>query len=87
MRRSQGRRPRNQPGTRADERGVSCEAIDRAAAILIAICMALAAGWTGMAATAQAAGTALPLSSSSSTYTLDPATGQLSVLLAKGGIR
>jgi hypothetical protein len=40
-----------------------------------------------MAATAQAAGTALPLSSSSSTYTLDPATGQLSVLLAKGGIR
>jgi ABC-type transport system substrate-binding protein len=59
----------------------------RAAAILIAICMVLAAGWAGTAAAAQAVGTALLLSSSSSTYTLDPATGQLSVLVAKGGIR
>ena len=51
----------------------------RAAALLKAICMVLAA--------AQAAGTALLLSSPSSTYTLDPATGQPSVLVAKGGIR
>jgi len=49
--------------------------------------MVLAAGWAGTAAAAQAVGTALPLSSSSSTYTLDPATGQLSVLVAKGGVR
>jgi hypothetical protein len=58
----------------------------RAAAIPIAICMVLAAGWAGTAAAAQAVRTALLLSSSSSTYTLNPATGQLSVV-AKGGIR
>jgi TolB protein len=56
----------------------------RAAAILAAICMVLAAGWAGTAATAQAAGTALLLSSSPSTYMLDPTTGQLSVLVANG---
>jgi hypothetical protein len=59
----------------------------RAAAIPIAICMVLAAGWVGTAAAAQAAGTALLLSSSSSTYTQNPAIGQPSVLGAKGGIR
>ena len=46
--------------------------------------MVLTAGWAGTAARAQAAGTALLLSSSPSTYTLDPATGQLSVLVANG---
>ena len=56
----------------------------RAAAILAAICVVLTAGWAGTAATAQAAGTALVLSSSPSTYTLDPATGQRSVLVADG---
>jgi TolB protein len=56
----------------------------RAAAILAAICMVLAAGWAGTAATAQTAGTALLLSSSPSTYKLDPTTGQLSVLVANG---
>jgi TolB protein len=56
----------------------------RAAAIVAAICMVLAAGWAGTAATAQAAGTALLLSSSPSTYKLDPTTGQLSVLVANG---
>jgi hypothetical protein len=56
----------------------------RAAAILAAISMVLAAGWAGTAATAQAAGTALLLSSSPSTYKLDPTTGQLSVLVANG---
>jgi TolB protein len=57
-----------------------------AAAILAAICMVLTAGWagTGAVATAQAAGTALLLSSYPSTYTLDPATGQRSVLVANG---
>jgi hypothetical protein len=59
----------------------------RAAAILIAIRMVLAAGWAGTAAAAQAAATPLLLSPSSSTYPLDPATGQPSVLGAKGGIR
>jgi TolB protein len=56
----------------------------RAAAILAAICMVLAAGWAGTAATAQTAGTTLLLSSSPSTYKLDPTTGQLSVLVANG---
>jgi TolB protein len=46
--------------------------------------MVLATGWAGTTATAQAAGTALLLSSSPSTYTLDPTTGQLSVLVANG---
>ncbi len=46
--------------------------------------MVLAAGWAGTAATAQAAGTALLLSSWPSTYKLDPTTGQLSVLVANG---
>jgi len=46
--------------------------------------MVLAAGWTGRAATARVAGTALLLSSSPSTYKLDPTTGQLSVLVANG---
>jgi TolB protein len=46
--------------------------------------MALAAGGARTAATAQAAGTALLLSSSPSTYRLDPTTGQLSVLVADG---
>jgi TolB protein len=48
--------------------------------------MVLAAGWagTGAAATAEAGGTALLLSSFPSTYKLDPATGQLSVLVANG---
>jgi len=55
----------------------------RAAAILAAICMVLA-GWAGTGATAQVAGTALLLSSHPSTYKLDPATGQLSVLVANG---
>jgi TolB protein len=57
-----------------------------AAAILAAICMILTAGWagTGGVATAQAAGTALLVSSYPSTYTLDPATGQRSVLVANG---
>lgn len=56
----------------------------RAAAILAAICVVLAAGWAGTAATAQDAGTALLLSSYPSTYQLDPTTGQLSVLVANG---
>jgi TolB protein len=56
----------------------------RATAILAAICVVLAAGWAGTAATAQTAGTALLLSSYPSTYKLDPATGQLSVLVANG---
>jgi TolB protein len=56
----------------------------RAAAILAAICMVLTGGWAGSAATAQAAGTALLLSSYPSTYRLDPTTGQLSVLVANG---
>jgi TolB protein len=46
--------------------------------------MVLAAGWAGTAATAQAGGTALLLSSYPSTYTLDPATGQRGVLVANG---
>jgi hypothetical protein len=46
--------------------------------------MVLGAGWTRTAATAQVAGTALLLSSSPSTYRLDPTTGQLSVLVANG---
>ena len=46
--------------------------------------MVLAAGWAGTAARAQAAGTALLLSSSPSTYKLDPTSGQLSVLVANG---
>jgi TolB protein len=46
--------------------------------------MVLVAGWAGTAATAQAAGTALLLSSYPSTYTLDPTTGQRSVLVANG---
>ena len=54
------------------------------AAILAAIGMVLVAGWPGTAATAQVAGTALLLSSSSSTYKLDPTTGQRSVLVADG---
>ena len=56
----------------------------RAAAILAAICMVLTAGWAGTAARAQAGRTALLLSSPPSTYTLDPTTGQLSVLVADG---
>jgi TolB protein len=46
--------------------------------------MVLTAGWAGTAARAQAGGTALLLSSYPSTYTLDPTTGQLSVLVANG---
>jgi Tol biopolymer transport system component len=46
--------------------------------------MVLTAGWAGTAARAQAGRTALLLSSSPSTYTLDPTTGQLSVLVADG---
>ena len=46
--------------------------------------MVLTTGWAGTAARAQAAGTALLLSSSPSTYKLDPTTGQLSVLVANG---
>jgi hypothetical protein len=46
--------------------------------------MVLATGWAGTTATGQAAGTALLLSSSPSTYTLDPTTGQRSVLVANG---
>jgi TolB protein len=46
--------------------------------------MVLALGWAGPPATAQAAGTALLLSSSPSTYQLDPTTGQRSVLVADG---
>jgi Tol biopolymer transport system component len=70
-------------GSRAFEGSILRRSI-RAAAILAAICMVLAAGWAGPAATAQAAGTALLLSSSPSTYKLDPTTGQLSVLVANG---
>jgi hypothetical protein len=55
----------------------------RAAVILRGICMALAAGWAGTAAAAQAAATALLLHD----HRLDRATGQLSVLVAKGGVR
>jgi TolB protein len=46
--------------------------------------MVLTAGWAATAARAQAAGTALLLSSSPSTYKLDPTTGQRSVLVADG---
>jgi len=48
--------------------------------------MVLTAGWTatGTAARAQAGGTVLLLSSSSSTYKLDPTTGQLSILVTNG---
>jgi TolB protein len=58
----------------------------RAAAILAAICMIVTAGWagTGTAAAAQTSATALLLSSSPSTYTLDPTTGQRSILVANG---
>ena len=52
--------------------------------MLAATCMVLAAGWAGTAATAQAAGTTLLLSSYPSTYKLDPTTGQRSVLVANG---
>jgi hypothetical protein len=54
--------------------------------MLAAICMILTAGWpaTGTAAAAQTGGTALLLSTSPSTYTLDPTTGQRSVLVANG---
>jgi TolB protein len=58
----------------------------RAAAIVAAICTVFAAGWarTGAGAATDAGGTALLISSSPSTYKLDPATGQLSVLVANG---
>src|SRR4029450_7770211 len=46
------------------KRGLNVRRSTRAAAILAAICMVLAAGWARTAATAQAAGTALLLSSS-----------------------
>jgi TolB protein len=46
--------------------------------------MILTAGWIGTAATAETGGTALLLSSYPSTYGLDPATGQRSVLVANG---
>jgi TolB protein len=46
--------------------------------------MVLTVGWAGTPARAQAGGTALLLSSYPSTYTLDPTTGQRSVLVANG---
>jgi hypothetical protein len=58
----------------------------RAAAILAAICLVLTAGraGTGTATAAEVGGTALLLSSFPSTYTLDPTTGQRSILVANG---
>jgi TolB protein len=52
--------------------------------MLAATCMVLASGWAGTAATAQAVGTTVLLSSYPSTYKLDPTTGQRSVLVANG---
>jgi TolB protein len=58
----------------------------RAARILAAICVVCTAGWagSGAAATAEAGGTALVVSSFPSTYLLDPATGMRSLLVADG---
>jgi Tol biopolymer transport system component len=78
------RRRRGTAGNRSQHEGPILRRSIRAAAILAAICMVLTAGLAGTAARAQTGGTALLLSSSPSTYRLDPATGQRSVLVADG---